>query len=64
MKVKGHDTDKIERSMKFEELNLQELSRKELEQTIAGNIWAGIIVGWVVSEVVQGVYQAHKNGCI
>lgn len=47
-------------------IDLKELTAKEVVETYGGVVQfiTGIVVGWVVSEIVQGIYQADKNGCI
>tara|TARA_B100000378_G_scaffold68420_1_gene51541 strand:- start:3244 stop:3405 length:162 start_codon:yes stop_codon:yes gene_type:complete len=47
--------------------NLEIYSTKEIdfnEQTRlnGGSFWGGVAVGWIVSEVIQGVYQAQQKG--
>lgn len=41
------------------------MSEEELKET-TGGIWlflAGLAIGYVVGEVMQGIYQADKAGC-
>lgn len=43
--------------------NLNELTKKELQETSGGIPHIVVFaIGWVVSEIIQGVYQAQKKG--
>ena len=44
-------------------MKIKKLKNKELE-SINGGKWIGpFALGWVVSEVISGIYQASKRDC-
>lgn len=48
--------------MKF--LNLKELTSAELKKHSGGGPFLWFIGGFVFGEVMQGIYQAQKKGCL
>lgn len=47
--------------------NLEDYSVKEMNVNAligldGGNFWGPFVLGWVASEIVQGVYQAQQKG--
>jgi lactobin A/cerein 7B family class IIb bacteriocin len=45
------------KDLTYDELN-------NIEGGVAPPFWVGVAVGWVVGEIVQGIYQADKRGCL
>lgn len=47
-------------NVEFNSLNEEEM--KKIEGGVVGFL-AGIAAGWIVGEVLQGIYQYQKEGC-
>lgn len=45
---------------------MKDLTYDELNNIEGGysKFWVGVAVGWVVGEIVQGIYQAEQRGCL
>lgn len=48
----------------LESLGVEKLDSQTLKTVNAGDggIWVGVLIGYIASEIAQGVYQAQQKG--